>query len=211
MRPLAPSCVESSASRPGWLTLDRCRKQAIANKQQTALRRMEAQAAAESHQRGLILLERHLEKNAGSTFREILLHSERQGKCMYWGFQQRSAAWVAAMAALRNLTPSDAPPRLCIEAHSGIDYGLPWVERFAQLRSLRTMFAERGIDIPMYFHVRLRSPLSHYISYFLWTVVERQARNARRFGSSFADWARTVPNLQSELLLSSKAAPEWQE
>ena len=64
----------------------------------------------------------------------------------------------------------------------------------------------RGVDIPMHFHVRLRSPLSHYISYFLWTVVERQARNARRFGSSFAEWARTVPNLQSELLLSSKAA-----
>ena len=157
-------------------------------------------------ERGLIFLERHLEKNAGSTFREVIAHAERRGKCMYWGFQQRSPAWQAAIAALRNLTAQDIPPRLCIEAHSGIDYGLPWLERFAQLRGLRKVFAERGVDIPVHFHVRLRSPLSHYVSYYLWTVVERQARNPKRFGSSFADWARSVPNLQSELLLSSKAA-----
>ena len=157
-------------------------------------------------ERGLIFLERHLEKNAGSTFREVIAHAERRGKCMYWGFQQRSVAWQAAIAALRNLTALDIPPRLCIEAHSGIDYGLPWLERFAQLRGLRKVFAERGVDIPVHFHVRLRSPLSHYVSYYLWTVVERQARNPKRFGSSFADWARSVPNLQSELLLSSKAA-----
>ena len=157
-------------------------------------------------ERGLIFLERHIEKNAGSTFREVIAHAERRGKCMYWGFQQRSPPWQAAIAALRNLTALDVPPRLCIEAHSGIDYGLSWLERFAQLRGLRKVFAERGVDIPVHFHVRLRSPLSHYVSYYLWTVVERQARNPKRFGSSFADWARSVPNLQSELLLSSKAA-----
>ena len=151
-------------------------------------------------------MERHLEKNAGSTFREVIMHAERRGKCMYWGFQQRSPAWQAAIAALRNLTAQDIPPRLCIEAHSGIDYGVPWLERFAQLRGLRKVFAERGIDIPLHFHVRFRSPLSHYVSYYLWTVVERQTRNAKKFGSSFADWARSVPNLQSELFLSSKAA-----
>ena len=157
-------------------------------------------------QRGLILLERHLEKNAGSTFREILAQAERQGKCMYWGFQQRSSAWLLVMSALRNLTADATPPTLCIEAHSGIDYGKPWMERFRELQALRPHLAARGVDMPIYLHVRLRSPLSHYISYFLWTVVERQARNARRFGSGFAEWARTVPNLQSELLLSSKAA-----
>lgn len=151
-------------------------------------------------------MERHLEKNAGSTFREVIMHAERRGKCMYWGFQQRSPAWQAAIAALRNLTAQDIPPRLCIEAHSGIDYGIPWLERFAQLRGLRKVFAEREIDIPLHFHVRFRSPLSHYVSYYLWTVVERQTRNPTKFGSSFADWARSVPNLQSELFLSSKAA-----
>ena len=83
-------------------------------------------------------MERHLEKNAGSTFREVIMHAERRGKCMYWGFQQRSPAWQAAIAALRNLTAQDIPPRLCIEAHSGIDYGVPWLERFAQLRGLRS-------------------------------------------------------------------------
>ena len=77
------------------------------------------------------------------------------------------------------------------------------MDRFAQLRSLRSDFAARGLDMRMHFHLRLRSPLSHYISYYLWTRVERQARNPKRFGSSFAQWARGVPNLQSELLLSS--------
>ena len=37
-------------------------------------------------------------------------------------------------------------------------------------------------------------------------MVERQDRAPQRFGRSFADWAATVPNLQTELLLSSKAA-----
>ena len=155
---------------------------------------------------GLVLLERHLEKNAGSTFREVLAHSERQGRCMYWGFQQRSPAWLKMIASLRNLTAESELPRLCIEAHSGIDYGVTWMDRFAQLRSLRSDFAARGLDMRMHFHVRLRSPLSHYISYYLWTRVERQARNPKRFGSTFAQWARGVPNLQSELLLSSLAA-----
>ena len=48
-------------------------------------------------------VERHLEKNAGSTFREVLAHSERMGKCMYWGFQQRSSAWIKMISAMRNL------------------------------------------------------------------------------------------------------------
>ena len=89
---------------------------------------------------------------------------------------------------------------------SGIDYGVTWMDRFAQLRSLRSDFVARGLDMRMHFHLRLRSPLSHYISYYLWTRVERQARNPKLLGSSFAQWARGVPNLQSELLLSSLAA-----
>ena len=75
-----------------------------------------------------------------------------------------------------------------------------------QLRSLRSDFVARGLDMRMHFHLRLRSPLSHDISYNLWTRVERQARNPKLFDSSFAQWARGVPNLQSELLLSSLAA-----
>ena len=54
--------------------------------------------------------------------------------------------------------------------------------------------------------MRLREPLSHYISYYLWTVVERQARAPERFGTSFEQWARQVPNLQTDLMLSSKHA-----
>ena len=44
--------------------------------------------------------------------------------------------------------------------------------------------------------LRLRQPLRLYVSFYLWTVAERQARNPERFGRTFADWARGVPNLQ---------------
>ena len=57
---------------------------------------------------GLVLLERHLEKNAGSTFREVLAHSEHQGRCMYWGFQQRSLAWLKLIAACNLTAASEA-------------------------------------------------------------------------------------------------------
>ena len=97
-------------------------------------------AAYNASTSGHILVDRHLEKNGGTAFRDVLKEAQLNGLCMYWGFQQRSPAWVATMAALRNLTALDAPPRLCIEAHSGIDYGLSWLERFAQLRGLRTAF-----------------------------------------------------------------------
>ena len=125
---------------------------------------------------------------------------------MYWGYQQRSHGWQAFVEAMKNLSATAIPPRVCIEAHSHIDHVIPWLERLEQLKDLRTRLAALRRRVQMLLVLRLREPLSHYISYFLWTVVERQARAPKRFGSSFEDWARTVPNLQTELLLSSKHA-----
>ena len=155
---------------------------------------------------GFLLLDRHIEKNAGSTFREILFANERRGLCLYWGYQQRSIAWDLFVPAMRNLSPDSVPPRICMEAHSHIDYGTPWLTRLKQLQELRAHLHQRKVRMDMVFMLRLRNPLSHYISYYLWTVVERQARNPQRFGTTFEDWARGVPNLQTELVLSSKAA-----
>ena len=154
---------------------------------------------------GYILVDRHIEKNAGTTFRELLFQNERSGLCMYWGYQQRSVAWKTFVEHMDRVEQvSQNPPRVCIEAHSHIDYGTPWLTRLSQLQRMRERVRQHRVTVLLL--LRLRNPLSHYISYYLWTVAERQARAPARFGKTFADWARAVPNLQTELLLSSKAA-----
>ena len=155
---------------------------------------------------GFLLLDRHIEKNAGSTFREILFANERRGKCMYWGYQQRSVAWDGVLNALYNLSTTAVPPRLCVEAHSHIDHVTPWVRRLEQLQELRRHLQLHAVRLKVVLQLRLREPLSHYISYYLWTVVERQDRAPERFGHTFEEWVRKVPNLQTELVISSKAA-----
>ena len=93
------------------------------------------------------------------------------------------------------------------EAHTGIDEKIPWLERLRQLRELRSTLVQHAVPLRVLLLLRLRDPFEHYLSFFLWAVVERQARAPAKFGSSFEEWMRRVPNLQSELLLSSKAAP----
>ena len=152
---------------------------------------------------GHILVDRHLEKNGGTAFRDVLKEAQLNGLCMYWGFQLRSVIWSQVLDRLPSL---DTPLRLCIEAHSGIDYGTSWLDRLARLRAVAAGWAARGAPNRLTTTVRMRNPLSHYISFFLWTRVERQARAPERHGRDFAEWVRATPNLQAELLLSSKAA-----
>ena len=82
--------------------------------------------------RGYLLVDRHVEKNAGSTYRELLFQAESRGLCMYWGFQLRSVIWSQVLDRLPSL---DTPLRLCIEAHSYIDYGIPWRRRLRQRKT----------------------------------------------------------------------------
>ena len=152
---------------------------------------------------GHILVDRHLEKNGGTAFRDVLKEAQLNGLCMYWGFQLRSVIWSQVLDRLPSL---DTPLRLCIEAHSGIDYGTSWLDRLARLRAVAAGWAARGAPNRLTTTVRMRNPLSHYISFFLWTRVERQARAPERHGRDFAEWVRATPNLQAELLLSSTAA-----
>jgi hypothetical protein len=139
--------------------------------------------------------------------RRLLFQNERRGLCMYWGYQQRSTAWNSFVSHLSAWSDDEAaaepPLRVCMEAHSHIDYGVPWQTRFEQLLALREKLRHR---LKLLLLLRLREPLSHYISYYLWTVAERQQRSPQRFGRSFEEWARRVPNLQTEVLLSSKHA-----
>ena len=57
--------------------------------------------SAPAHPRGYVLVDRHIEKNAGSTFRELLFQNERRGLCMYWGYQQPSTAWTKFVPLMR--------------------------------------------------------------------------------------------------------------
>ena len=159
-----------------------------------------------NHAPGFLLIDRHIEKNAGSTFRELLWKAESNGRCMYMGYMLRSAAWNGMLAAMRNLTSESLPPRVCVEAHTGIDQVTPWLQRLEDVDRLRAELALRSVPMLVLLLLRLRNPLSFYISFFLWAVAERQAKAPAKFGDSFEQWLRNVPNLQSELVLSSKAA-----
>jgi len=157
---------------------------------------------------GVVLLDRHIEKNGGTSFRQVLKSAERAGRCMYWGFSQKSAAWRTMIAGLHSLRPGAPAPRICIEAHSYIDFGgYPWIERLSHLESLRANLAAHFPPVQLLLHVRLREPLSYYISFYTWGVAARQARakDAAR-GRNFTDWLTSTPNLQAEILLSSASA-----
>ncbi|EOD12059.1 hypothetical protein EMIHUDRAFT_452242 [Emiliania huxleyi CCMP1516] len=155
---------------------------------------------------GVLLVDRHIEKNGGTSFRSVLTQAERAGHCMYWGFSQNSAAWNSTVHALLRLSPEAPPPRLCIEAHSYIDYGIPWRRRLRQLVALRRVWRERSVPMKMLLTVRFRSPLDYYLSFFTWIVAARQARDGRRFGHNFSQWVAVSPNLQAEILLYSRSA-----
>ena len=170
---------------------------------------------------GFILFDRHVEKNGGTTFRHILESAQLDGRCMYWGYSQTSSAWRAWIDALHLLNASSTPPRLCLEAHSGIDWGnLPWLHRFNQLLALRDRFRERSVPLRVVSHLRIREPLSMYMSFYVWGVVRwqveektksfykgrRRREHGWNMGHTFLDWARATPNLQNEILLDSKSA-----
>jgi len=115
--------------------------------------------AASQPQQGLILVDRHLEKNAGTTFRDLLHAAERAGLCFYWGFQQRSQAWINVLAALPNLTAESVAPRLCIEAHTNIDQQVSWLDRLDQLVSLREQFQAARLPVQA---PGARLPMAHH-------------------------------------------------
>ena len=55
--------------------------------------------------------------------------------------------------------------------------------------------------------MRLREPLSHYTSFFVWGVAPLQGKQPAKYGHNFSEWlASGVGNLQASLLLSSGAA-----
>ena len=104
-----------------------------------------------------IYYDRHVEKNAGSTMRVLMKRLEEHGECAYWGYFQSDQAWSTAMA-LRHFTQSVAPPRLCVEAHTGVDASA----RLVQLSGLKRALQERGSSCRVLRSLRIRDPVWHY-------------------------------------------------
>ena len=71
-------------------------------------------AAFNASSSGHILVDRHLEKNGGTAFRDVLKEAQLNGLCMYWGFQLRSVIWSQVLDRLPSL---DTPP-ICRMARS---------------------------------------------------------------------------------------------
>ena len=166
-----------------------------------------------------IYYDRHVEKNAGSTMRVLMKRLEEHGECAYWGYFQSDQAWSTAMA-LHHFTQSVAPPRLCVEAHTGLDASA----RLVQLSGLKRALHERGSSCRVLRSLRVRDPVwhyqtltpaltlplpptpapnptpnsgqvSHYLSFFTWGVTQRSTLSAQD-ARLFLSWANATPNLQ---------------
>mgnify|MGYP001329038768 CR=1 FL=1 len=56
--------------------------------------------------------DRHIEKNGGSTLRNVLKRLEEHGECAYWGYHLEKESWSPVMATLRR--PSRALLRMFV-------------------------------------------------------------------------------------------------
>ena len=158
----------------------------------------------------VIVADRHVHKNGGSTVRDLFLEHERQGYALYMGYEQvrwsedyrtlRHAAERASASSLRHRA-------LLVEAHLAdvprsefADWVVPG------LRDLSAILAARYLSCPLVLTTRVREPLDFYLSFYRWGIGFRQRDSPSAYGSSFAEWAERVPNLQSTVMMRSAAA-----
>lgn len=156
----------------------------------------------------MILVDRHVHKNGGSSVRDLLLENERRGYGLYQGYTQmywnrdlKQLQKAGEAARQQNRAPSHV---IMMEAHFG------WVE-FATstlpgLKNLASTYEQQGVDCPLVLMTRVRDPLEYYLSFYRWGVAFRQKESPLKFGKSFVEWARKVPNLQSTIMMLSMAA-----
>lgn len=154
-----------------------------------------------------VLFDRHLEKSGGSTLSVLMQRLEEQGECMYWGYHVTGSAWSKIQTSLSSIT-NDSPrlPRLCIDGHVGtILIGSSMVEK---LGAWKRDMESRGVDCRLLRTMRVREPMSHYTSFYLWYKANkgdarRDARASHLGDEGFIKWANATPNLQTNLLLHS--------
>jgi hypothetical protein len=155
-----------------------------------------------------ILVDRHLHKNGGSTVRDLFLENERHGHGLYLGYGQDHwsddyrALWHVAE---RGIAAASSQHRLLVEVH--YSHSVEFTDSvLPALAELPSVYASRGIECPLVLLTRVREPLAFYLSFYRWGVGFRQRDNPGAYGATFLDWAARVPNLQSTMMMRSKAA-----
>jgi hypothetical protein len=141
-----------------------------------------------------------------------MLRNEEAGRCVYYGYTQTREGWDRLMTYMNGAvnTSSARLPRICIEAHASQASAEFVSRRVPDLLRLRKRFKELGVPLRVVLTVRVREPLSYYISFYRWRVAGLQRGggvirlSARKsvvqpIGSTFLEWA--PPNLQSVGLL----------
>ena len=159
-------------------------------------------------------VDRHLHKNGGSTIREVMLRNEEAGKCVYYGYTQTREGWDRLMSYLRTVNGTNieaaALPKVCVEAHASQASAEFTSRRIPDLLELRSLYARLRVPLKVVLTVRVRDPLSYYISFYRWRIAGLQRNGnvirlsprksvVQPLGQGFLDWA--PPNLQSIGLL----------
>ncbi|KAL3915761.1 MAG: hypothetical protein SGPRY_007089 [Prymnesium sp.] len=161
-----------------------------------------------------VVVDRHVQKNGGSTLRQIFLRNAMHDGWAFWGYSLHRFERVAsalARAIVRADLQVDAahrsavcsnwtsrrPVRLLVEHHYSRISNADMLSRFGPSSPVQQVAAQCRCRIVLL--TRLRQPLSFYISFYRWTVFWRQAANATEFGASMMEWAPR--NLQSSILL----------
>ena len=145
--------------------------------------------AAHSH---TILIDRHIEKNGGTSARWFMHRAERQGACTYFGYEMLRDF----VSVLHRRSKANWPP-LCIEAHTSVN--------LAHIRALHALCTHHRWRCV--FMLRWRRPLAFYLSFFRWGTLPRLALTSpAEAPRAFQQWVRTNPDLQSRILLDSSAS-----
>jgi len=183
-------------------------------------------ANSEKLPRCLVVVDRHNHKSGGTTIRDIYAHQQAAGRCLYWGYGPALPSWEKLMELLSDPLLGSSPLRLCLELHFRVPYYAESVPKLAAIRD-RALSAGTCRVVLM---TRVREPLAYYLSFWRWAIMGRQLTDRecrekhalgkhagarvlpetacpdRLHGSSFVEWAASVPNLQSRLLLDAGAA-----
>ena len=145
-----------------------------------------------------VLIDRHIEKNGGTTFRGLLQSNERLGRCKYVGMSTNERQIVGALRTrgheatrtFTDLTNSTNRSRVCAEHH----FGGFW-HTIVALRRMPPAALTAGGCTGIRVVMRIREPFAWYVSWYLW----QSAYNGRKRLN-----ATTLPaNLQSRIIIGT--------
>ena len=140
----------------------------------------------------VLLVDRHIEKNGGTSARWLMHRAELHGHCAYWGYENLGGI----VKVLTEKARSPWPP-LCIEAHTSVNH--------ASIRHLRDLCAR--LRWRCVFWLRWRRPLMHYLSFFRWGTLGSLALSSPEEAAPlFLEWVHENRDLQARIMLDSSAA-----